>query len=328
MNARPLVIAHRGASGWLPENTLAAKAVAHAVGADFWETDVVVTRDQQLVVLHDLWLDELTDVRKKFSGRDRPDGLHYVIDFTLSELMQLAITERSRGDIAERSGRFPVHKSMFPMHTLDQEIELLLGMNHSTGRQVGLYVELKDPWFHADAGFDIANMVLQLLAEYGLSNRQDLVIIESFDAKELKRIRSELMPKLGMNLPLGQLIGYDRWLTCHERDTSGNWQAIKQEWLWSESGLSEIATYADIVSPALPMLVLDGKSAEPLPSKLIKVAHELGLLVHTYTLRADDLPSWALDLDQAHAWLTSCARVDGVFTDFPDRMVQFLQRTT
>ena len=94
MTLSPIVIAHRGASGYLPEHTLAAKALAHGLGADYIEQDVVATRDSQLVVLHDLYLDDVTDVALKFPGRQRSDGRHYVIDFDLAELEQLTVFER------------------------------------------------------------------------------------------------------------------------------------------------------------------------------------------------------------------------------------------
>jgi len=82
----PLVIAHRGASGYLPEHTLAAVALAHGLGADFIEQDVILTQDNQPVVLHDLTLDATTNVNNLFPGRNRKNGLFYAIDFTLAEL--------------------------------------------------------------------------------------------------------------------------------------------------------------------------------------------------------------------------------------------------
>jgi glycerophosphoryl diester phosphodiesterase len=93
---RPLVIAHRGASGYLPEHTLPSKALAHAMGADFLEQDVVATRDGQLIVFHDLYLDDLTDVSERFPGRARGDGRHYCMDLDLDEIRTLRVHERVR----------------------------------------------------------------------------------------------------------------------------------------------------------------------------------------------------------------------------------------
>ena len=81
---RPLLIAHRGASGYLPEHTLAAKQLAHEMGADYLEQDVVASRDDELIVLHDIHLDRVTDVADRFPGRERDDGRFYVRDFDLA----------------------------------------------------------------------------------------------------------------------------------------------------------------------------------------------------------------------------------------------------
>ena len=77
---RPVIIAHRGASGHLPEHTLAGKALAYAMGADYLEQDVVATRDDKLVVLHDIHLDRVTDVARRFPARARADGRFYARD--------------------------------------------------------------------------------------------------------------------------------------------------------------------------------------------------------------------------------------------------------
>ena len=91
---RPLIIAHRGASGYLPEHTLAAKALAYGQGADYLEQDVVLSKDGVPVIFHDTHIDTTTDVAKKFPGRQRADGRFYALDFTVSELKQLNVTER------------------------------------------------------------------------------------------------------------------------------------------------------------------------------------------------------------------------------------------
>ena len=95
---RPVVIAHRGASGYLPEHTFPAKALACKMRADYLEQDVVATRDDELVVLHDIHLDRVTDVAERFPNRNRVDGRFYVRDFTLDEIRLLAVHERTNVD--------------------------------------------------------------------------------------------------------------------------------------------------------------------------------------------------------------------------------------
>lgn len=88
-----VVIAHRSASGYLPEHTLPAKALAYAQGADYLEQDLVMTKDNELVVLHDHYLDRVTDVADRYPDRARKDGRYYAIDFTLEEIKGLKFTE-------------------------------------------------------------------------------------------------------------------------------------------------------------------------------------------------------------------------------------------
>ena len=330
---RPLIIAHRGASGYLPENTLAAKAVAHAQGADYWETDVQATRDGELVVLHDLHLEGLSDVQTVFPDRAREDGHFYVIDFTLAELRTLNLTERIVSDvpggIATYPNRFPPGKSRFQIHTLAEEIEFLQGLNKSFQREVGLYLELKAPWFHEDVGFDLCQAALDTLKRYGYTKKSDAVILETFDAQALQRIKQSLMPQMQMDLRLGQLVGYNEWQTTCERDAAGNWVTVDSDWMLTPTGLEKIATYADGVGVAISLLYANPVNPEnntvPQPAAWIGKAREEGLVIHTYTLRADALPAFAANVDVMHDWLLSVAGVDGVFTDFPDLMVRFVR---
>lgn len=326
----PLVIAHRGASGYLPENTLAAKAVSHAQGADYWETDVLATKDGELVVLHDLYLDGLSNVTELFADRARADGHYYVIDFTLEELRTLNLSERvmsdTPGGVPTYPNRFPPGLSRFQMHTLAEEIELLQGLNRSFQREMGLYLELKAPWFHEDAGFDLCHAALQTLKRYGYTRKSDAVILETFDARALMRIKHELMPAMQMDLRLGQLIGYNAWQTTCERDATGQWVTVDSDWMLTPEGLAKIATYADGVGVAVSLLFADTEDNQsfPKPAAWIEQARQRGLVIHAYTLRADALPAFAPDVDAMHDWLVNVAKVDGVFTDFPDQMVRFV----
>ena len=139
----PAVIAHRGASGYLPEHTLPAKAMAYAMHADFLEQDVVATRDDVLVVLHDIHLDRVTDVARRFPGRARDDGRYYVRDFDLAEIRTLAVTERvDEEGLPVYPRRFPPHRGRFGVHTLADELALVTGLNHATGGKTGVYPEI------------------------------------------------------------------------------------------------------------------------------------------------------------------------------------------
>src|SRR5690606_16576912 len=161
--------------GYLPEHTLAAKALAHAQGADYLEQDLVMTRDDELIVMHDLFLDRVTDVALRYPGRARPDGHFYAIDFTLEEIRGLPVSEPFRpgpeGGQAWYPTRFPLWQSRFHLHTFAEEIELIQGLNATSGRQAGIYPEIKGPWFHLQQGKDPSVAVLQVLRRYGYTRR-------------------------------------------------------------------------------------------------------------------------------------------------------------
>src|SRR5690606_5773798 len=309
-DTRGVVIAHRGASGYLPEHTLASKAMAYAMGADFLEQDVVMTRDDQLVVMHDITLDRTTDVATRFPGRYREDGLHYVVDFTLSEIQSLEVSEGSQqvGNTREAidPARFPVGQSTFRIHTLAQEIELIQGLNLSTGADVGIYPEIKSPaFFHAE-GKDLSTAVIAVLRDYGYTTRDDRVFVQTFDFEELKRLRHEVMPALGVELKLVQLLD----------------GGADNAWMQSVEGIREIARHADGLGPEKGMIIAYNAPFHDLRiSDLVSHAHEQGLQVHPYTFRLDEgqVPPYARDFDHLLALFYEQAGVDGVFTDFPDR---------
>ena len=308
------VIAHRGASGYLPEHTLEATAMAHAMGADFIEQDVVLTRDNALIVLHDLYLDAVSDVAIRFPRRNREDGHHYALDFDLEEIRNLRVNERKAANgLAAFPGRFPHSSNIFRVPTLEEEIILIQGLNRSTGRNVGLYIEPKSPAWHRQNGRDILAESVSVLSRFGYESKSDRAFLQSFDAVTLKRARVEM--KTG--LPLVQLIGENSW---RESDTDF-------EQMLTHAGLKKISTYADGIGPWLMQIAeIDGKTGQVKVTPLIEQAHRHGLFVHAYTLRADQLPEKLIDFAQAMSFLTGQTALDGVFTDFPDKAVQFLSR--
>jgi glycerophosphoryl diester phosphodiesterase len=303
----PLIIAHRGASGYLPEHTLEAKALAYGLGADYLEQDVVATRDHQLVVLHDIHLDRVTDVAARFPARKRVDGRYYAVDFDLAELRRLNVHERrdASGTRAVYPKRFPTDRGTFRIPELREEIAMLQGLNRATGRTVGLYPEVKRPAWHREQGIDLSALLLQILEEYGYGSRRDAAWLQCFDAGELHRVRHEL----GSDLRLVQLLGENDW----------NESATDYEYLKSAAGLREIATYADGIGPWLGQLYslaeIDG---QPVSSGLVSAAQAAGLVVHPYTFRADDLMPGFASFAGMLRWFVSDLGVDGLFTDFPD----------
>ena len=299
MNTK-IVIAHRGASGYLPEHTIEAKAMAHAMNPHFIEQDLVLSKDDVPVVIHDIYLDDVTDVAAKFPERKRKDNRFYVIDFLFDELLTLKVTERFNPESGEQfyPNRFPKGKGNFKLHSLQDEIELIQGLNKSTKKNIGIYPEIKEPEFHKKEGKDLTGIVLKTLAYYGYKTKKDNCILQCFDAKELERIRKDL----NCDLFLVQLIEFP--------------EEAKQ--------LEYFAGYADGVGPWYKQ-ILDKKVNNKWQfTSLVKEAHKLGLKVHPYTFRADALDEFDSFKEMMQTLLIE-ANVDGAFTDFPDLVVEFLE---
>ncbi len=310
----PLVIAHRGASGYLPEHTFAAKAYAHALGADYLEQDVVLTRDDVPVVFHDLVLEEVTDVAQVFPGRARADGHWYVIDLAYAELSQLSVHDRidPASGAATYPQRFGEHLPL-RIRSLAEELAFIRGLNRATGRHAGVYTEVKSPGWHRAAGKDLSPLVLGALADFGYTSADDDVWLQCFDDAELLRIRD----RLGCRLRLVQLIGENSW---HEAPTD-------YDLLRTPAGLARVAGYAAGIGPWIPQVVCwPAPGAAPVFSSLVSDAHAAGLAVHPYTFRADQLPDNAADAAAVHRALFEGAGVDGLFTDFTDLTLAALGR--
>ena len=168
------VIAHRGASGYLPEHTLPAYALGYGQGAGWIEPDVVLTADGVAIALHDVTLDRTTDVAEHYPDRARADGQFYAADFTFAELERLRVVE-------SRPDRFP-HET-FRVPRLTEVLDLVDGLNRTTGRRAGVYPELKSPETQPGLG----DAVLEALAGYDLP-----VLIQSFDATALAALVTDL----------------------------------------------------------------------------------------------------------------------------------------
>jgi glycerophosphoryl diester phosphodiesterase len=331
---QPLVIAHRGASGYLPEHTLEAKSLAHQMGADYLEQDLVMSKDDRLVVLHDRYLDRVSDVATVFPGRARKDGRYYAIDFTLAEMRTLRVTEGFKLDadgkqVAVFPGRYPLWKGRFAIHTFAEELELIQGLNRTTGRTVGIYPEIKAPWFHRREGKDISVAALAVLQRYGYTDRAHQVFLQCFDPNELRRIAGALMPAQKMNVKLVQLIAENDWGETMEKGADGRWVNYDYGWMHQPGGMAKVAEYAQGVGPWKPMVVSERSTRKKrVFTGLVKAAHAAGLKVHAYTFRADEgrVPAYARDFEDMVRIFVQEAGVDGVFSDFPDRALKAISR--
>src|SRR5690606_28021931 len=192
--AAPLIIAHRGASGYLPEHTLAAYAVAILQGADYVEPDLVMTRDGQLVARHDNQLGLTTDVaqRPEFASRKRTQSIDgqsqtgwFSEDFTLAEIKTLRAIER----IPQLRPGNQRLDGAFEIPTLQEIIELVQAMQASEGRIIGLYPETKHPTHFQQIGLAMEKPLVRTLHRNGYLTPNAPVYIQSFEVDNLKTLK-------------------------------------------------------------------------------------------------------------------------------------------
>jgi glycerophosphoryl diester phosphodiesterase len=329
---RPIVIAHRGASGYLPEHTLAAYFVAMQMGADFIEPDLVMTRDGALVARHENEISQTTDVARHARFADRRtrkviDGVPtegwFTEDFTLSELKQLRAVERLP---ALRSGntRFD---GMFEIPTFDEILTMVHGLQPAGGAAVGVYPETKHPSHFAGIGLPMEELLVRTLERFGYRGRAAPVFIQSFETGNLRALRSRT------DLPLVQLVE-DRGQPF-DLQVRGDPRSYAD--IVTAAGLAEVAQYADAVGVHKHLVcapLADGRLAAP--SALVADAHAVGVRVHVWTLRGENAflpPALRHGSDEsargdlaAETQTYLSAGVDGFFTDHPDVGVQVRNR--
>jgi glycerophosphoryl diester phosphodiesterase len=301
-----LVIAHRGASGYLPEHTLPAYRLGALLGADYLEPDLVMTKDGVLVARHEPALSGTTDVasrpeyaarrsRRQLDGAEVDDW--FSDDFTLAELRTLRARERIPA-LRPGNARFD---GLFPVPTLDEILALRDELARELGRPVGLYPELKNPAAFRARGLDPEGALARALAERGLAAAAAPVIVQSFEPESLKRLRRLVPVRLVQLLPIGTDPG----------------AAVPQP------APRAIAAYADGIGIArFLVLAPDGT---PLP--LVRDAQAAGLFVHAWTFRREtalgDRPAPGAPLPGREAAIADIRRhlaagIDGFFTDQPD----------
>jgi glycerophosphoryl diester phosphodiesterase len=333
-----LVVAHRGASGYIPEETVEAYAKAIEMGADAIEPDVISTKDGVLIARHDPNLAFSTDVAQhpEFAARKRTLSVDgelqegwFASDFTLAEIKTL-------GGISTDAERPQQFNGQYKIATIQEVIDMI----KKSGRNIAIYPETKNPTFHRQQGLPLEDKLLAMLTAAGWTERESPVFIQSFEPGSLKYMRSK-----GSKLKMVQLIDADdvdlktgALTYAAPYDKPFDWAQAGDKRLFSDmvtsAGLAEIKTYADGIGPWKRYIVSvkgavdingDGKvndadTSTMEPTTLVADAHKAGLFVHPYTFRNEKrrLASNykgdpALEYKQFFA-----LGVDGVFTDFAD----------
>jgi glycerophosphoryl diester phosphodiesterase len=284
--AGAFLIAHRGASGYAPEHTLAAYRLAIEQGADYVEQDLTLTRDGVLICLHDDTLERTTDVEDRFPDRavtetgasGQPVKRWYADDFTLAEIKTL-----------DAGAWFDARFAGARIPTLEEAIALTKG-------KAGIFPELKSPArLNARGGVDVERAVADLLAKHGLVGARvkgrPAVYLQSFEEKSVRRL-SDIVPAVPRTFLVGDAKGAAKWLT--------------------PDGLREVKTFATAVSPSRALI-----EARP---ALVADAHAAGLAVVPYTfrqVRGTGAPEREAAVAAMRHFIVDL-KVDGLFTDNPD----------
>lgn len=323
----PLVIAHRGASGYRPEHTLAAYRLAVELGADYIELDLVLTADGVLVARHDAELSTSTDVaeRPEFAHRRRTallDGRPltgwFVDDFTLAELRTLCARER----IPELRPANQAYDGRLQVPTFDEVLELAVDAGLNRGVPVGVYPELKHPTYFAERGKSAEDALLDALRGFRLERAGVHLFIQCFEPSVLRRLAART------SWPLVQLVD----LTGRPYDWESAGEGGRYADMLTPSGLREMSTYASVLGAHKSLLLPRDPEGRLGPAgRLISDVHDLGMAVHAWTFRNENsfLPSdrrrgraAAGHGDAASEYAAFyAAGVDGVITDHPDTAV-------
>lgn len=317
--APPIVIAHRGASGYRPEHTLASYQLAIEFGADYIEPDLVATRDGHLIARHEPLLDDTTDVksRPEFASRrstktvdDRPITGFFASDFTLAEIRQLRAVQPNPARSKEYDGKFTVP-------TFEEILDLQQQESARRGRRIGIYPETKHPAFHLKLQLPLEDRLLEALQRRGLNQAGAPVFIQSFESANLQYLRPKTALPLVQLMDQGSIIYDDagaRVVRVSIPDYDDGRGGARP------SSLADVAKYANAIGPWKRQILRDVGKAQLLTTTVIEQAHAAGLRVHTYTFRNEPAtlaPEYRNDPLNEYQRFYELG-IDGVFSDFAD----------
>jgi glycerophosphoryl diester phosphodiesterase len=318
---RPLVIGHRGASGYRPEHTLASYELAARLGADFIEPDLVSTRDGVLVARHENEISGTTDVstRPEFASRRQTKTIDgnpvtgwFTEDFTLAELKTLRAVER----LPAVRQRNTIYNGLLEVPTLQEVLDLRVRLSRELGREIGVYPETKHPTYFRSIGLPFEPPLVRILRKNGLDKATAPVFVQSFEAANLR----DLHHRYGLR---SRLV----FLTSSSGGPFGDPRSYAD--YLAPAGLRDLARFVDGIGPEKNQVIprnADGSLGTP--SGLVEAAHAVGLTLHPYTFRAENqfLPAdyrtdtdpnaYGRAIEEQVAFLRT--GIDGLFTDQPD----------
>jgi glycerophosphoryl diester phosphodiesterase len=329
LEARPLVHAHRGASGYRPEETAAAYELAVEQGADSLEFDLVPTKEGRLVLRHEPEVNGTTDVSdhpalaslrttKEVDGQSMSGW--FVEDLTLAQVRTLRARERLP-DVRQANMAFDGKE---PLLTLDDVLDLRERLSKAAGREIAIVPEIKHSTYFHRLGLDPEAEFLRVLTTHGLNRPDAPVWLQSFELTNLTRLRELGYRGRTVFLAASRGAPFDLVSSGDDRDYAD---------LLSADGLRSLAAAkVDAIGPDKSLVVPVDGDALGTPTGVVVRAHAAGLRVFVWTLRADNafLPESLQtgghpgDLGRADVEVAAFLRagVDGLFCDQPDICVR------
>ncbi|PJJ61866.1 glycerophosphodiester phosphodiesterase family protein [Compostimonas suwonensis] len=322
----PMIIGHRGASGYRPEHTRSAYELAFALGAEAVEPDIVATKDGVLVVRHENEISGTTDVAShpEFAARRTTkliDGHEltgwFTEDFTWDELSTLRARERL-GALRQSSASFDGH---YPILRLSELVEIIDRASADARAPLGMVAEIKHATYFASIGLPLDELLANELDELGWGYQFDRLTIESFEQTVLHEVRAR-----GVKASYVYLIeasGKPADLVAR----SGA-QATSYADVVTPAGLYGLSGHVDGVSVDKSLLLRTDAAGRPATTELVDHAHAAGLQIFTWTLRPENRflsapfrrgRAKAAFGDWQGEWrLIMGTGIDGIFADHPD----------
>lgn len=316
--AAKLVIAQGGASGYLMRNSLPSMALAVAMDSSIVKIDAVLTFDNEVIGLTSPNISKTTNVAEIFPDRIRVDGSYYALDFTLDEIRLL--TFRNPADHSPQELQPDLR-----IPTLAETLSLIVALDRSLEKNSSIAVEIKQVWFHRKEGKDISRPVLTVLQKYGYTGQTGRTFLMSHDEAELKRINKELLPEMGMNIKLVQLIESNEGQESMLAEW-GEWHSYNYDWMFFKSGLRTLSE--TVTTIGLPKHLLADSKGKLLRPDFVKNAHKLGIMIFTFPVEKDEggrLP-FVHSFDEELEFLYFTAEVDGVFTAYCRDALLYLKK--
>ena len=307
----PLVIAHRGASGLRPEHTKAAYELAIEADADFIEADLVITKDNVLIVRHENEISSTTNIAQVYPKRRSTktvDGKKiegwFAEDFTLKEIKKLYARERL-------PGRDRTHDDQYRVLTFDEFLRFAVQKSKENKRTIGVYIETKHPTYFRSIGKPLEARVAKAIKKFRLGDETAPAFLQSFELESLRELKKQVQTRRVYLLDEGSMVPADFV-------KSGDKRTYAQ--MTSPAALREIRKIADGIGPYKRLILpetADGQIQKP--TRLIDDAHDAGLFVHPFTFRSDkEFLAFKYKGDAIEEYRDFYALgVDGVFSDFP-----------